>query len=621
MTDDVKDTLAVIPHQPGCYQFLDEKGTVIYVGKAKDLKKRVSSYFNKYQEHPKTRILVRNIRKIKYIVVNTEEDTFLLENNLIKQLRPRYNVMLKDDKSYPSIVVKNEFFPRVFKTRNIVKDGSRYYGPYTSVQSVNALLDIFRRVYKVRTCRLNLTPENIAAGKFKVCLEYHIKRCEGPCEGLQSLESYHKNISEITEILKGNVNIIEKQIQEKMQMLSTQMRYEEAHELREKLMLIQNFRDKSQVISNIKYNLDVFSIEEDENAAYINYLHVVNGGITQAYTFEYRKKLDETAEELLGMGIVEMRQRYGSDAREIIVPFIPELKLNGVEFTIPQRGDKRSLLTLSEKNVKQYKIDKLKKSEMLNPEQRTTRILKAVQSDLRLKELPWHIECFDNSNIQGTNAVAACVVFKKAKPSKNDYRHYNVKSVAGPDDYASMREIVERRYVRLLNEGSPLPQLIVIDGGKGQLHAAVESLQKIGLYGKIAVIGIAKRLEEIYYPGDSVPLYIDKNSETLKLIQQLRDEAHRFGITFHRQKRSKSQLVSELDSVKGIGPETKKRLLTHFKSIKRLKEANEAEIVALIGKNKGSLIMRWIDEGKNKEMGNKDSENDSNFETEAEMRR
>ena len=599
MTDDIKDTLAVIPHQPGCYQFLNEKGTVIYVGKAKDLKKRVSSYFNKIQENPKTRILVRNIRKIKYIVVNTEEDTFLLENNLIKQLKPRYNVMLKDDKSYPSIVVKNEFFPRVYKTRNIVKDGSKYYGPYTSVQSVNALLDIFRRVYKVRTCRLNLTPENIDAGKFKVCLEYHIKRCEGPCEGLQSLESYNKNIREITEILKGNVNIIEKQIRDKMQQLSSQMQYEEANELKEKLSLIQNFREKSQIISNIKYNLDVFSIEVDENAAYINYLHVVNGGITQAYTFEYRKKLDETAEELLGMGIVEMRQRYGSDAREIIVPFIPDLKLNGVEFTIPQRGDKRSLLTLSEKNVKQYKIDKLKKSEMLNPEQRTTRILKAVQNDLRLKELPLHIECFDNSNIQGTNPVAACVVFKKGKPSKKEYRHYNIKSVTGPDDYASMREIVERRYARLLNEGSPLPQLIVIDGGKGQLHAAVESLQKIGLYGKIAVIGIAKRLEEIYYPGDSVPLYIDKNAETLKLIQQLRDEAHRFGITFHRQKRSKSQLVSELDGVKGIGPETKKKLLTHFKSIKRIKEANEDEIVALIGKNKGSLIMRWIKEGKN----------------------
>lgn len=598
MTDDIKNTLAVIPHQPGCYQFMDEKGTVIYVGKAKDLKKRVSSYFNKVQEHPKTRILVRKISKIKYIVVNTEEDTFLLENNLIKQLKPRYNVMLKDDKSYPSIVIKNEFFPRVYKTRNIVKDGSKYYGPYTSVQSVNALLELIRRIYKVRTCRLNLSPENIAAGKFKVCLEYHIKRCEGPCEGLQSMESYQKNIGEITEILKGNINLIEKQIEEKMQLLSQEMRYEEAHELKEKMLLIQNFREKSQVISNINYNLDVFSIEEDEHAAFINYLHVVNGAINQAYTFEYRKKLDETPEELLGMGILEMRQRFGSDSKEIIVPFIPELKMQGVEFMVPQRGEKRSLLSLSEKNVKQYKIDKLKRAEMLNPEQRTTRILKTVQKDLRLKELPWHIECFDNSNIQGTNPVAACVVFKKAKPSKKDYRHFNIKSVTGPDDYASMREIVERRYARLLNEGSPLPQLIVIDGGKGQLHAAVESLQKIGLYGKIAVIGIAKRLEEIYYPGDSVPLYIDKNSETLKLIQQLRDEAHRFGITFHRQKRSKSQLVSELDGIKGIGPETKKKLLTHFKSIKRLKEANEEEIAVIAGKNKASILMNWITEEK-----------------------
>lgn len=594
MTDDIKNTLAVIPHQPGCYQFMDEKGTVIYVGKAKDLKKRVSSYFNKVQEHPKTRILVRKINKIKYIVVNTEEDTFLLENNLIKQLRPRYNVMLKDDKSYPSIVVKNEFFPRVYKTRNIVKDGSKYYGPYTSVLSVNALLELIRRIYKVRTCRLNLSPENIEAGKFKVCLEYHIKRCEGPCEGLQSMESYQKNIGEITEILKGNINLIEKQIEEKMQLLSQEMRYEEAHELKEKMLLIQNFREKSQVISNINYNLDVFSIEEDEHAAFINYLHVVNGAINQAYTFEYRKKLDETPEELLGMGILEMRQRFGSDSKEIIVPFIPELKMQGVEFMVPQRGEKRSLLSLSEKNVKQYKIDKLKRAEMLNPEQRATRILKTVQKDLRLKELPWHIECFDNSNIQGTNPVAACVVFKKAKPSKKDYRHFNIKSVTGPDDYASMREIVERRYARLLNEGSPLPQLIVIDGGKGQLHAAVESLQKIGLYGKIAVIGIAKRLEEIYYPEDSVPLYIDKNSETLKLIQQLRDEAHRFGITFHRQKRSKSQLVSELDGVKGIGPETKKKLLTHFKSIKRLKEANEEEIAMIAGKNKAGILMNWI---------------------------
>ncbi|MEA4916987.1 excinuclease ABC subunit UvrC [Proteiniphilum sp.] len=594
MTDEIKNTLAVIPHQPGCYQFLDEGGTVIYVGKAKDLKKRVSSYFNKHHEHPKTRILVKKIRQIKYIIVNSEEDTFLLENNLIKQLKPRYNVMLKDDKSYPFIVVRNEYFPRVYKTRNVVKDGSRYFGPYTSVQSVNALLDIFRRVYKIRTCQLNLTPENIAAGKFRVCLEYHIKRCEGPCEGLQSLADYNKNIEEIIEILKGNVAIIEKQVLEKMQFLAEQLRFEEAHRLKEKLLLIQNFREKSQVVSNIHYNLDVFSIEGSEQSAYINYLHVVNGAVNQAYTFEYKKKLDETPEELLGMGIVEMRQQFGSDMKEIIVPFIPDLKLPNVEFIIPQRGEKRKLLSLSEKNVKQYKIDKLKKAEMLNPEQRTTRILKGVQNDLQLKEIPWHIECFDNSNIQGTNPVAACVVFKKAKPSKKDYRHYNVKSIIGPDDFASMREIVERRYSRLLNESAPLPQLIVIDGGKGQLHAAVESLQKIGLYGKIAIIGIAKRLEEIYFPEDPVPLYIDKSSETLKLIQQARDEAHRFGLTFHRQKRSKSQTTSELDQVKGIGPETKKNLLVHFKSIKRIKEATKEEIISVIGKSKGEIIWQWI---------------------------
>ena len=596
MNDDIKYTLAVIPDQPGCYQFINDKGTVIYVGKAKSLKRRVSSYFNKHHDHPKTRILVRNIRKIKYIIVDSEEDTFLLENNLIKQLRPRYNVLLKDDKSYPSIVIKNEYFPRIFKTRNIVKDGSKYFGPYTSVQSVNALLDLVRKVYKIRTCRLNLAPENIAAGKFKVCLEYHIKRCEGPCEGLVSLDSYNNNVDEINEILKGNVGIIERQVREKMTELSEQMRFEEANELKEKLLLIQNFREKSQVISNINYNLDVFSYEETENSAFINYLHVVNGGINQAYTFEYKKKLDETPEELLGLGIVEMRQRYGSESKLIIVPFLPDLKLKGAEFEIPQIGDKRKLLSLSQKNVKQYKIDKLKKAEMLNPEQRTTRILSSVQKDLRLKELPWHIECFDNSNIQGTNPVAACVVFKKAKPSKKDYRHFNIKSVVGPDDYASMREVVERRYSRMLNEGASLPQLIVIDGGKGQLHAAAESLQKIGLYGKIAIIGIAKRLEEIYFPEDSVPLYIDKNSETLKLIQQIRDEAHRFGLTFHRKKRSKAQITSELDKVKGIGKITKNKLLNHFKSIRRLKGANEEEIIKVIGASKGKIIIDWIKE-------------------------
>jgi len=594
MTDEIKNTLGVIPNQPGCYQFIDEKGSVIYVGKAKDLKKRVSSYFNKNHEHPKTRILVRNTRKIKYIVVNTEEDTFLLENNLIKQLKPRYNVLLKDDKTYPSIVIKNEFFPRVYKTRNIVRDGSIYYGPYTSVLSVNVLLEIVRKVYKIRTCRLNLTPENIAANKFKVCLQYHINRCKGPCEGLQTLEDYNNNIEEINEILKGNVAIIEKKIEEKMMSLSEELKFEEAQELKDKLNLIRNFREKSQVVSNLNYNLDVFSFEEDENSAFINYLHVVNGGVNQAYTFEYKKKLDESPEELLGLGIVEMRQRFGSQSKEIVVPFIPDLKLTNVEFTIPQRGDKKKLLSLSEKNVKQHKIDKLKKAEMLNPEQRATRILTTVQKDLNLKQMPRHIECFDNSNIQGSNPVAACVVFKKAKPSKKEYRHYNINSVEGPDDYASMREVVERRYSRLLNEGNPLPQLIVIDGGKGQLSAAAKTLRKIGLYGKIAIIGIAERLEEIYFPEDSVPLYIDKNSETLKLIQRLRDEAHRFGLTFHRNKRSKSQISSELDSIKGIGKVTKKELLIHFKSIKRLKESDKEEIEKIIGKKRGEIIWEWI---------------------------
>lgn len=591
MNSEIENTLKIIPHSPGCYQFLDEKGKVIYVGKAKDLKRRVSSYFNKFQDNPKTRVLVKNIRQIKYIVVNSEEESFLLENNLIKQLKPRYNVMLKDDKTYPSIVVKNEYFPRVYKTRNIVRDGSKYFGPYTSVMSVNALIDIFRKVYHVRTCRLNLTPENIAAGKFKVCLEYHIKRCQGPCEGYQSLEDYNKNIEEIVEILKGNVGIVEKQLQSKMQQYAEELRFEEAQALKEKYLLIQNFREKSQVVGNLNYNLDVFGYDDDENSAYINYLHVVNGAVVQAYTFEYRKKLDETREELLSLGIVEMRQRFGSESKEIIVPFLPDLTLTNVEFTIPQRGDKKKLLELSDKNVKQYKLDKLKKAEMLNPDQRATRILTTVQKDLHLTEIPWHIECFDNSNIQGTNPVASCVVFKKAKPSKKDYRHFNVKTVVGPDDFASMREIVERRYSRALNEGSPLPQLIVIDGGKGQLHAAVDSLQKIGLYGKIAVIGIAKRLEEIYFPEDPIPLYLDKNSETLKLIQQLRDEAHRFGITFHRQKRSKSQLTSEFDNIKGIGTETRKKLLTHFKSIKRLKEANEKEIIEVVGESKGKIVI------------------------------
>ena len=594
MNDDIKSTLSVIPHQPGCYQYFDEDGTVIYIGKAKDLKKRVSSYFNKVHDSPKTRILVRKIAKIKYFVVNTEEDTFLLENNLIKQYQPRYNVLLKDDKTYPSIVVKKEFFPRVFQTRNIQRDGSRYFGPYTSTLSVRALLETLRKVYKLRTCRLNLTPESIAAGKFKVCLQYHIKRCNGPCEGLQTLDDYNKNIQEILEILKGNVSIISKKIYEEMKQCAEEFKFEEAQELKEKYLLIENFRERSTVVSNFGYNIDVFFCSDDEQSAYVNYLHVVNGSIVQAYTFEYRKKMEETKEELLAMGIVEMRQRFKSESKEIIVPFIPEIELTNVEFTIPQRGDKRKLLALSEQNVKQYRVDKLKKAEILNPEQRSTRLLKNVQKDLHLKELPIHIECFDNSNIQGTNPVAACVVFKKGKPAKKDYRHFAIKTVVGSNDYASMQEVIQRRYSRLVNEGEKLPQLIVVDGGKGQLSAAVEKLKEMNLYDKMAIIGLAKRLEEIYFPGDSIPLYLDKNSETLKLIQHLRDEAHRFGIALHRNKRSKEQIGSELDEIKGIGPTSKKKLLAHFKSIKRMKEAKESEIKKVLGESKGDLVYNWF---------------------------
>lgn len=595
MTEEIKNSLAVVPSSPGCYMFMDKKGQVIYVGKAKDLKRRVSSYFNKNHDSIKTRVLVKNIHSLKYVVVNSEEDTFLLENNLIKELQPRYNVLLKDDKSYPYIVVKNEYFPRVYKTRKNVKDGSKYFGPYTSVQAVDALINLFRKVYKIRTCRLNLTPENIAAGKFNTCLQFHIKMCDAPCVGKVLIEEYNKNIEEIIEILRGNISLIEKKIFDRMQFLSDNLRFEDANDLKEKLILIRSFKEKSQVVNNINYNLDVFSFEQEENSAFVNYLHVVKGGITQAYTFEYKKRLDETPEELLGMAIVEMRQRFNSESREIIVPFKPELIMSNVEITIPQRGDKKQLLELSQKNVKQFKFDRIKKADMLNPEQRVSRILKKVQKDLHLKEFPLHIECFDNSNIQGTNPVAACVVFKRAKPSKKDYRHFNIKSVQGPNDYASMAEVLERRYSRALKEGSKIPQLIVIDGGKGQLSTAVNSLQKIGLYGKIAVIGIAERLEEIYFPEDPVPLYIDKNSETLKLIQQLRDEAHRFGLKFHRQKRSKAQVKSELDDIPGIGPATKKKLITHFKSIKRLKESPREEIEQVIGKSKTEALINWFE--------------------------
>lgn len=596
MKEYLSNIIKNIPNKPGCYQYFDDKGTIIYVGKAKDLKKRVSSYFTKtHHDSAKTRILVSKIRDIKYIVVETEEDTLLLENNLIKEYQPRYNVLLKDDKTYASIVIKNEYYPRIFQTRNIVKDGSQYFGPYTNIASIKAMLETIHKIYPIRTCNLNLAPENIQTGKYKLCLEYHIKRCLGPCVGLQDLEDYNKNIENIRQILRGNVNIVSKALYDEMQKLAEEYRFEEAQKVKEKYQLIENFKQKSTVVSSIMYNIDVFGLDEDESSAYINYLSVHNGSIIRAYTFEYKKRMEENKEKLLGYGILEMKNRFQGLSREIVVPFIPDVKLTNIEYTIPQRGDKLKLLNLSNQNVKQYKLDKLKRIETLNPEQRSIRIVKGIQKDLHLKDLPIHIECFDNSNIQGTNPVSACVVFKMAKPSKKDYRHFIVKTVEGPDDFSTMREIVYRRYHRLLEENEPLPQLIVIDGGKGQLSSACESLKELDLYGKIAIVGIAKRLEEIYYPEDSIPLYLDKNSDTLKVIQHMRDEAHRFGITFHRNRRSKGQTKSELDGVKGIGQETKKALLKHFKSIKRVKEANIEEIEKIIGKHKAQILTKYFE--------------------------
>jgi len=592
---DFHSIISVIPESPGVYMYSDEDDKIIYVGKAKNLKKRVSSYFNKsHDDNPKTRIMVRKIRKINYLVVESEEEAFLLENNLIKEYKPRYNVMLKDDKTYPWIVVRNEPFPRVYLTRKKINDGSHYYGPYTSVVTAKHLLRLLTAIYPIRNCSYNLTQENIENKKFNVCLQYHIKRCLGPCVGLQTEEEYTNNIRAIEEILKGNSKEISRVIYKQMQELAENYRFEEAEVLKERYYLLENYSTKSVIVSPSLTNIDVFSFDENEASAYINYLHIANGAVVQGYTIEYKKRLDESKESLLGLGIIELRQRFQSNSKEIIVPFLPDIELNNVSLIVPQRGDKKKLLALSEKNVKQYKLDQLKQAEKLNPEQRSTRILKTLQNDLHLKELPVHIECFDNSNIQGTNPVSACVVFKMAKPAKKEYRHFNIKTVVGPDDFTSMYETVFRRYRRMLDEGQHLPQLIVIDGGKGQLHAATDALKDLGLYGQIPVIGIAKRLEEIYLPNDPFPLYLDKNSESLKLIQQLRDEAHRFGITFHRNKRSKQQVVSELDNIKGIGKSTKEKLLKQFKSVKRIKEASEEELTAVIGKSKAEIVKKGL---------------------------
>ena len=593
----IKMILSILPDKPGCYQYFDDKGTIIYVGKAKNLKRRVSSYFNKEHDSNKTRVLVKQIRDIKYIVVDTEEDALLLENNLIKQYRPRYNVMLKDDKTYPSIVVKNEYFPRIFQTRNIVRDGSQYYGPYPSVYTAKVMLQMLKELYPLRTCKLPLTPESIAEGKYSVCLEYHIKRCKGPCVGLQSLDEYRQNISEIKEILRGNISQISKHLYEEMQVLAGELKFEEAQKIKEKYEVIENYRSKSTVVTPMLHNIDVFSIAENERSAYINFMHIGNGAIVQAYTFEYKKRLDETREELLSLGIIEMRERFKSTAREIIVPFDPDMELANVSFTVPQRGDKKKLLELSEMNVKQFKVDRLKQAEKLNPEQRSTRILKEVQDALHLPKLPMHIECFDNSNIQGSDAVAACVVFKMAKPSKKDYRKYIIKTVVGPDDYASMKEVVRRRYQRAINEGSPLPDLILTDGGKGQMEVVREVIQD-ELHLDIPIAGLAKdgkhRTSELLFGFPPITVGMQIQSQMFRFFTQIQDEVHRFAITFHKDKRSKSQTRSELDNIKGIGEKTKVLLLRHYKSVKRIREASFEELKELIGEAKTNILINGL---------------------------
>lgn len=582
-----------LPSSPGIYQYLNKEGVIIYVGKAKNLKRRVYSYFSKEHQSAKTRVLVSKIADIRYIVVNTEEDALLLENNLIKKYKPRYNVLLKDDKSYPSICVSNEYFPRVFKTRQIIRNGSTYYGPYSHIPSMQAVLDLIKKLYPLRTCHLALTPENIRQGKFNVCLEYHIKNCKGPCIGMQSHDEYMENIAQVKEILKGNTQAISDALMKEMMALAEDMKFEEAQKIKEKYELIENYRSKSEVVSSVLHNIDVFSIEMDDNTAYINYLHITNGCINQAFTFEYKKRLNETKEELLQLGIIEMRERYKSCSREIIVPFELDMELNNVTFTIPQRGDKKHLLELSLLNVKQYKVDRLKQAEKLNPEQRSVRLLKEIQEQLQMDKMPVHIECFDSSNIQGSDAVAACVVFKKARPSKKDYRKYNIKTVVGPDDYASMQEVVRRRYTRILEEHGELPDLILTDGGKGQMEVVRQVIEdELKLH--IPIAGLAKnskhRTSEVLFGFPPMTIGIKQGTPLFHLLENIQDEVHRFAITFHRDKRSKSQIASALDNIKGIGEKRKTALLKEFKSVARIKKATLEELAAVVGESAAQSI-------------------------------
>lgn len=588
--DKLKAKIKTLPEKPGIYQYFDKFGKIIYVGKAKSLKKRVNSYFTKNHDTAKTRILVRRIHDIHYIIVDSETDALLLENNLIKKYRPRYNIQLKDDKTYPWICIKNERFPRIFSTRRVIKDGSKYFGPYPSVKIVNTLLELMRELYPLRTCHYDLKQENIDQGKFKVCLEYHIGNCKAPCVGKEKEEDYQEYINQIEHIVKGNIASVIKMLKEKMHSAAEKFEFEEAESLKQKIKSLEKYRAKSTVVSPTIHQVDVLTIDKGENNAFVNYLVINNGAIIHGHTVEVKKKLDESDAEILTFALLNMRDKFNSQSTEILVESSKGLKIEGLKFFTPQRGDKKHLLDLSKRNAKFYRLERQKQERLKNPEVKSERILKSIQKDFRLQELPVHMECFDNSNIQGTNPVSACVVFKNGRPSKKDYRHFNIKTVEGPDDFESMREAIYRRYKRLTDEGQSLPQLLIVDGGKGQLSAGVDALEKLGLRGKIPIVGIAKRLEEIFFPGDSIPLYLDKKSESLKVIQYMRNEAHRFGIEHHRNRRSKSSLVSELIQIKGIGEKTQEDLMRHFKTVSKIKSSSEEELAEVVGLSKAKIL-------------------------------
>jgi excinuclease ABC subunit C len=592
LTSTNKDIISSLPDNPGVYQIIDSFGNIIYIGKAKNLKKRVTSYFAKYQTG-KTTVMLNKAADIRHIVVENESDALLLENNLIKKHQPRYNILLKDDKTFPRICIKNEPFPRVFSTRNVFKDGSQYFGPYTSGLMVKTLLTLIRQLYKLRTCTFNLTEANISAGKFRPCLEYHIGNCKAPCIGNQTASEYDESIRQIKDILKGNILTVTSRLKEKMVEFSEELRFEEAQILKEKIDILTKFRSRSVVVSNTIKNVDVFAFSQDNDKCFVNYLKVVDGAVVQAFTLEIRLKVDEEKESLLGSAITEIRDRYSSDSPEIIVPFHPDIQLDKVKYTVPKIGEKLKLLELAERNAIYYKLEQKKKLLEHKPVSRTGKYLEKVKNDLHMPVLPVHIECFDNSNIMGKDPVAACVVFRNGLPSKKDYRHFNIKTVTGPDDFSSMEEVIYRRYKRMLEENNPVPQLVVIDGGKGQLSSAMKSIEKLGLRETITMIGIAKKLEEIYFPGDSVPIYLDKNSYSLKLIQQMRNEAHRFGINFHRDKRSSGMTKSELDDIKGIGPKTKEILLKNFDSPEKIRKTPAGELEKLVGRNKAEILTKF----------------------------